>query len=124
MKFRHSTAIIAIYVLFILLLMVSLINASEDETTNKIITQEIQKTCYLQLIKKEILSTIFKEYLTIRDILTFQKTCKDFHILLYPNDRNMVMFCNDFSSNTMDAVPLLWEDVTFHIFLLCVNKQT
>jgi len=53
-------------------------------------------------INKDILSVIFHQFLTIQDILILRKSCKDFQILLRPNEQNMDIFCKNFRSKEID----------------------
>ena len=143
MKSRHSAATIKIYFLFTFIWMALFINASEIKNTkhfpemDNAIAQNFQQNVLepsyvntmklLHSIKAHILSTIFNEFLTIQEILTLRKTCIDFQILILPNDKNMVMFCKNFSSKEMDNMSLMWFDVTFlflRFFFFCLLQQT
>jgi len=141
MKFHLSVATIATNFLFILLWMILFINASYDKNTNDLgnvimITQNLQlidtgssqlhmednnTMRLLHSINAHIFSTIFKEFITIHEILILRKTCTDFQILLFPNEKNMVLFCKDFGSKEMDKIPLLWFDLKFFVNQSYVN---
>jgi len=69
----------------------------------------------LNEIKKDILSYIFNQFLTIQDILILRQTSKYFQILLQPNEQNMVMFCKDFSSKEIEEVSLIWLNLKYFL---------
>jgi len=69
----------------------------------------------LHSIKKDIRYLIFKTFLTIQDLLVLRQTCKDFQILVLPNDTQMVMFCEDFCSKEKIEVPLIWFDLKYFL---------
>jgi hypothetical protein len=137
MKFRLS-AIIAIHFVLIHLWIVLFIHASEDENT-KInfnflpgITEDLEVNIQpsaipiklLHAISKHILSIMFTQYLTIHEILILRKSSTEFAILLFPNDKNTIMFCKNFHSKEMDEVPLTWLDVTFHHFFYLIFNNS
>jgi len=123
MKYRPSTAIIAIYSLFTFLWLASNISASESKYTNiipellehNIVPLSTKKLELRNAINKTILSIILKHFLTIQDILILRKTCKDFEILLRPNGQNMVLFSKNFGSKTITEAPLAWFDLKYFL---------
>jgi len=119
MKFLRSPAAIAIYFLWMALLL----NASEIKN-NPELQMRLLKNDELRLlhsISKKILSKIFNEYLSIHEILTLRNTCTDFQILLLQNDKKMVKFCKDFSSKEMNDIPLMWFDLKHFLDQTYVN---
>jgi len=116
MKFLRSSAAIAIYFLWMALLL----NASEiqnNELQMRLLKNDDStlKLRFLHSISKKILSKIFNEYLSIHEILTLRNTCTDFQILLLQNDKKMVKFCKVFSSKEMNDIPLMWFDLKYFL---------
>jgi len=122
----YQSTFIAIYFLIGLLWTTLLINATKDENKKIIFELHIfqQNNLHLpvhiisspfQSCRNKILSTIFNEFLTIHEILTLRKTCKDFQMILFPNDKNMVIFCTDFGSEEIDNVSLMWIDLKYFL---------
>jgi len=101
--------------------------ASEDEIISPdtvITTTEMQNdvvvqppaanTIQLHSIKPHILSIIFNQFLTIREMLTLRNTCQHFKILLFQKNDNtadVVMFCKHSGSKELDNVPLIWSNL-------------
>ena len=130
-----SAVTIEIYFLF----MAFLINASEDKNNknnirkldNFIITQNLEQDVVqplvvntmklLHSIRAHILSTIFNQFLTIREILILRNNCVHFKILLLQNNYNIVMFCKDLCSKEIDDVPLIWSHVMAFFFTLGIK---
>ena len=125
MKFRQTSTTIVIYILLTLLCMTLLNKASEDQQIispdDTVITTEMQNDVVqpiqlLHSIKPHILSIIFNQFLTIREMLTLRNTCQHFKILLFQKNDNtadVVMFCKHSGSKELDNVPLILSNVTF-----------
>ena len=72
---------------------------------------------FLLQSKNNILFLIVNKFLTCKDVLILQKTCKFFKNLLQPQPlSNMIGFCNyaDSESQHMTETTIIWDDVTFH----------
>jgi len=66
----------------------------------------------LHSIKPNILSIIFNQFLTIREMLTLRNTCQQLKILLFQNDNaDVVMFCKHSGWNELDNMPLIWSNL-------------
>ena len=64
--------------------------------------------------KNNILFLIVNQFLTCKDILILQKTCRFFQNLLQPNRSNMVTFRNYADSQNMTETTIIWDDVIFY----------
>ena len=63
--------------------------------------------------KNSILFLILNQFLTCKDVLNIQKTCRFFQNLLHPNRSNMVTFCNYADSQKMTETTIIWEDLKY-----------
>ena len=142
MKVRLS-ATIAIYFLFTLLFSTLYTNASQVKTENttelhipqNYSTQNHEKRAKILvhkwivfsrllakkrkaqqfLLQSKNLFLIVNQFLTCKDILVLQKTCKSFQNLLHPNpSSNMIAFCSYAPSKHMIETTIIWDDVIFH----------
>jgi len=62
-----------------------------------------------------ILSLIFDHFLTMRDIIILQQTCKEFSTFLKPNEQNMVMYCKNVRTKEMINVQLMYFDLKYFL---------
>jgi len=70
---------------------------------------------HLNETNNNILSLIFNQFLTMKDILLLRKTCKNFENLLQPNHAKMVTFCNYADSRKITEVLLEWCDLKYFL---------
>ena len=75
---------------------------------------------FLLQSKNNILFLIVNQFLTCKDILILQKTCRFFQNLLQPNRSNMVTFRNYAESQKMTETTIIWDDVIFYLFFCFV----
>jgi len=67
---------------------------------------------FLLQSKNSILFLIVNQFLTCKDVLILQKTCRFFQNLLQPNPlSNMVTFCNYANSKHMTETTIIWDDL-------------
>lgn len=64
---------------------------------------------------QHILSLIFDHFLTMRDIIILQQTCKEFSNFIKPNEQNMVMYCTNVRTKKMIVVQLTWFDLKYFL---------
>ena len=102
-------------------------NAQITTITELSISQKLQQpthvstNSFLPEMSNPILFLIINQFLTCKDILVLQKTCKVFQNLLRPNHANMVTFCNYSDTKRMIETIIIWDDVTFYFFIFAVS---
>jgi hypothetical protein len=69
------------------------------------------------LLKSKNITLFFivNQFLTCKDILILQKTCKFFQHLLQPNHANMLAFCDYSDSKTIADTTLIWDDLKYFL---------